>query len=161
MIVYFYVALFFDAFDVNREICAEFCGKCWCALGWGWSTVASKAKIVKNAGAFCLQVMYMEEEKVFSIEQVTAMLLTKLKETAESAMKKPVADCVISVSAALCFFPRWHGCTHKNLICADRVFIGEMMIFVHLKIYRISQECRRFLVVTCALKFKFITVFCS
>ncbi len=41
--------------------------------------------------------MYMEEEKVFSIEQVTAMLLTKLKETAEAALKKPVADCVISV----------------------------------------------------------------
>lgn len=39
----------------------------------------------------------MEEEKVFSIEQVTAMLLTKLKETAEAALKKPVADCVISV----------------------------------------------------------------
>lgn len=43
------------------------------------------------------QVMYMEEEKVFGIEQVTAMLLTKLKETAEAALKKPVADCVISV----------------------------------------------------------------
>lgn len=40
----------------------------------------------------------MEEEKVFSIEQVTAMLLTKLKETAENALKKPVADCVVSVS---------------------------------------------------------------
>lgn len=40
----------------------------------------------------------MEEEKVFSIEQVTAMLLTKLKETAETALKKPVADCVVSVS---------------------------------------------------------------
>lgn len=44
------------------------------------------------------EVMYMEEERVFSIEQVTGMLLTKLKETAESALKKPVADCVISVS---------------------------------------------------------------
>lgn len=40
----------------------------------------------------------MDEEKVFSIEQVTAMLLTKLKETAENALKKPVADCVVSVS---------------------------------------------------------------
>lgn len=40
----------------------------------------------------------MEEERVFSIEQVTGMLLNKLKETAESALKKPVADCVISVS---------------------------------------------------------------
>ncbi|XP_028276883.1 heat shock 70 kDa protein 4a isoform X2 [Parambassis ranga] len=49
------------------------------------------------AGFTGIKVMYMEEEKVFSIEQVTAMLLTKLKETAESAMKKSVADCVISV----------------------------------------------------------------
>lgn len=40
----------------------------------------------------------MDEERVFSIEQVTGMLLTKLKETAESALKKPVVDCVISVS---------------------------------------------------------------
>ena len=39
----------------------------------------------------------MEEERIFSIEQVTGMLLTKLKETAEAAMKKPVVDCVISV----------------------------------------------------------------
>uniref|UniRef100_A0A4W5NFA8 Heat shock protein 4a n=1 Tax=Hucho hucho TaxID=62062 RepID=A0A4W5NFA8_9TELE len=49
------------------------------------------------SGMTGIKVMYMEEEKVFSIEQVTAMLLTKLKETAETAMKKPVADCVISV----------------------------------------------------------------
>uniref|UniRef100_A0A665WDC8 Heat shock 70 kDa protein 4-like n=1 Tax=Echeneis naucrates TaxID=173247 RepID=A0A665WDC8_ECHNA len=48
-------------------------------------------------GTTGIKVMYMEEEKVFSIEQVTAMLLTKLKETAENALKKPVADCVISV----------------------------------------------------------------
>uniref|UniRef100_A0A671TU23 Heat shock protein 4a n=1 Tax=Sparus aurata TaxID=8175 RepID=A0A671TU23_SPAAU len=50
------------------------------------------------SGSTGIKVMYMEEEKVFSIEQVTGMLLTKLKETAESALKKPVADCVISVS---------------------------------------------------------------
>uniref|UniRef100_A0A671WZY8 Heat shock protein 4b n=1 Tax=Sparus aurata TaxID=8175 RepID=A0A671WZY8_SPAAU len=48
-------------------------------------------------GTTGIKVMYMEEEKVFSIEQVTAMLLTKLKETAETALKKPVADCVVSV----------------------------------------------------------------
>lgn len=46
--------------------------------------------------------MYLEEEKVFSVEQVTGMLLTKLKETAESALKKPVADCVISVGLVSC-----------------------------------------------------------
>uniref|UniRef100_A0A674PFG9 Heat shock protein 4b n=1 Tax=Takifugu rubripes TaxID=31033 RepID=A0A674PFG9_TAKRU len=49
------------------------------------------------SGTTGIKVMYLEEEKVFSIEQVTAMLLTKLKETAESALKKPVADCVVSV----------------------------------------------------------------
>uniref|UniRef100_A0A8C9VN57 Heat shock protein 4b n=1 Tax=Scleropages formosus TaxID=113540 RepID=A0A8C9VN57_SCLFO len=48
-------------------------------------------------GTTGIKVMYMDEEKVFSIEQVTGMLLTKLKETAESALKKPVVDCVISV----------------------------------------------------------------
>lgn len=48
-------------------------------------------------GTTGIKVMYMEEEKVFSIEQVTAMLLTKMKETAEQALKKPVADCVVSV----------------------------------------------------------------
>uniref|UniRef100_A0A665WEG3 Heat shock 70 kDa protein 4-like n=1 Tax=Echeneis naucrates TaxID=173247 RepID=A0A665WEG3_ECHNA len=53
-------------------------------------------------GTTGIKVMYMEEEKVFSIEQVTAMLLTKLKETAENALKKPVADCVISVLATAC-----------------------------------------------------------
>uniref|UniRef100_A0A8C0VKQ7 Heat shock protein family A (Hsp70) member 4 n=1 Tax=Cyanistes caeruleus TaxID=156563 RepID=A0A8C0VKQ7_CYACU len=45
--------------------------------------------------------MYMEEERNFTIEQVTGMLLTKLKETAENALKKPVVDCVVSVP---CFY---------------------------------------------------------
>lgn len=50
----------------------------------------------------------MDEEHLFSVEQITAMLLTKLKETAESNLKKPVTDCVISVSRiqqghAFCF----------------------------------------------------------
>uniref|UniRef100_A0A8C6KN35 Heat shock protein 4b n=1 Tax=Nothobranchius furzeri TaxID=105023 RepID=A0A8C6KN35_NOTFU len=55
------------------------------------------------SGTTGIKVMYMEEEKVFSIEQVTAMLLTKLKETAENALKKPVADCVVSVNGS-CFY---------------------------------------------------------
>ncbi|KAM9782002.1 heat shock 70 kDa protein 4a [Syngnathus typhle] len=54
-----------------------------------------------SSGSTALKVMYMEEEKLFSVEQVTGMLLTKLKETAESDLKKPVADCVISVP---CYF---------------------------------------------------------
>ncbi|CAB1453592.1 unnamed protein product [Pleuronectes platessa] len=63
---------------------------------------ATKSNLVYDlaempSGSTGIKVMYMEEERVFSIEQVTGMLLTKLKETAESALKKPVADCVISV----------------------------------------------------------------
>lgn len=50
-----------------------------------------------NNGGVGLRVMYMEEPHIFSVEQITAMLLTKLKETAESNLKKPVTDCVISV----------------------------------------------------------------
>lgn len=44
-----------------------------------------------------IKVRYLDEDKVFTIEQITGMLLTKLKETSESALKKPVVDCVISV----------------------------------------------------------------
>ncbi|CAN9502142.1 unnamed protein product [Ophioblennius macclurei] len=47
-----------------------------------------------NAG---IKVRYLEEDKVFTCEQITGMLLTKLKETSENALKKPVVDCVISV----------------------------------------------------------------
>lgn len=56
----------------------------------------------------------MEEEKVFSIEQVTAMLLTKMKETAESALKKPVGDCVISVSELM------YSLTHSILCVGSK-----------------------------------------
>uniref|UniRef100_A0A8C8SMC6 Heat shock protein 105 kDa n=1 Tax=Pelusios castaneus TaxID=367368 RepID=A0A8C8SMC6_9SAUR len=51
---------------------------------------------MKNGGVG-IKVMYMDEEHLFSVEQITAMLLTKLKETAETNLKKPVTDCVISV----------------------------------------------------------------
>ncbi|XP_030067605.1 heat shock 70 kDa protein 4 [Microcaecilia unicolor] len=52
-------------------------------------------------GSTGIRVRYLEEERSFTIEQVMAMLLTKLKETAESALKKPVVDCVIAVP---CFY---------------------------------------------------------
>uniref|UniRef100_A0A803TFQ1 Heat shock protein 105 kDa n=1 Tax=Anolis carolinensis TaxID=28377 RepID=A0A803TFQ1_ANOCA len=51
---------------------------------------------MKN-GNVGIKVTYMDEEHFFSVEQITAMLLTKLKETAENNLKKPVTDCVISV----------------------------------------------------------------
>jgi heat shock protein len=45
-----------------------------------------------------LQVNYLDEEHVFSPEQITAMLFTKLKDISENALKTKVNDCVISVS---------------------------------------------------------------
>ncbi|KAM6147943.1 heat shock 70 kDa protein 4L isoform 2-T2 [Erethizon dorsatum] len=48
-------------------------------------------------GSAGVKVRYLDEERPFAIEQVTGMLLAKLKEIAENALKKPVADCVISV----------------------------------------------------------------
>uniref|UniRef100_A0A3Q3A778 Heat shock protein 4 like n=1 Tax=Kryptolebias marmoratus TaxID=37003 RepID=A0A3Q3A778_KRYMA len=48
-------------------------------------------------GSAGIKVRYLDEEKVFTVEQISGMLLTKLRETSESALKKPVVDCVISV----------------------------------------------------------------
>lgn len=44
-----------------------------------------------------LQVNYLNEENVFSPEQCLAMLLTKLKDVASTALQTPINDCVISV----------------------------------------------------------------
>uniref|UniRef100_A0A8B9HMZ4 Heat shock 105/110 protein 1 n=1 Tax=Astyanax mexicanus TaxID=7994 RepID=A0A8B9HMZ4_ASTMX len=43
------------------------------------------------------KVSYLEKEHRFSIEQITAMLLTKMKESAEASLQKKVAECVISI----------------------------------------------------------------
>ncbi|XP_013869114.1 heat shock 70 kDa protein 4L [Austrofundulus limnaeus] len=48
-------------------------------------------------GSAGIKVRYLDEDKAFTVEQISGMLLTKLKETSESALKKPVVDCVISV----------------------------------------------------------------
>ncbi|KAF0304168.1 Heat shock protein 4 [Amphibalanus amphitrite] len=52
-------------------------------------------------GGVGVKVQYMGEDAVFRPEQLTAMLFTKLKETAEAALKIKVVDVVISVP---CFF---------------------------------------------------------
>ncbi|XP_077394523.1 heat shock 70 kDa protein 4L [Festucalex cinctus] len=52
-------------------------------------------------GTTGLKVRYLDEDKVFTVQQITGMLLSKLKETSEGALKKPVVDCVVSVP---CFF---------------------------------------------------------
>uniref|UniRef100_A0A673J150 Heat shock 105/110 protein 1 n=1 Tax=Sinocyclocheilus rhinocerous TaxID=307959 RepID=A0A673J150_9TELE len=50
-----------------------------------------------NDGKVGVKVMYLDQEHHFSIEQVTAMLLTKLKDIAEANLQKKVVKCVIAV----------------------------------------------------------------
>lgn len=44
-----------------------------------------------------INVNYLNEQQTFSVEQITGMLLTKLKEISEVTLKTKVNDCVISV----------------------------------------------------------------
>ncbi|KAL1455571.1 hypothetical protein WDU94_009656 [Cyamophila willieti] len=48
-------------------------------------------------GSIGIKVKYLNEDKVFSPEQITAMLLTKLRETSEIALQCNISDCVLSV----------------------------------------------------------------
>lgn len=48
-------------------------------------------------GRIGIHVQYLGEKHVFSPEQITAMLFTKLKDTSETALQTAVNDCVISV----------------------------------------------------------------
>lgn len=48
-------------------------------------------------GGIGVRVNYLDEEHVYSPEQLTAMLFTKLKETSEAALSAQVNDCVIAV----------------------------------------------------------------
>jgi heat shock protein len=48
-------------------------------------------------GSIGIRVNYMEEEEVFTPEQITAMLFTKLKTDAAVELKAQIYDCVITV----------------------------------------------------------------
>lgn len=53
--------------------------------------------IRKKDGTIGIKVHYLDEDHIFSIQQITGMFFTKLKETAEAALKCEVNQCVISV----------------------------------------------------------------
>lgn len=55
-------------------------------------------KVTQQAdGNIGIHVQYLGEEHIFSPEQITAMLFTKLKDISETALQTIVNDCVISV----------------------------------------------------------------
>lgn len=56
--------------------------------------------VVKGAGDKpMLEVNYKGETKTFAAEEISAMVLVKMKETAESFIGQPVTDAVITVPA--------------------------------------------------------------
>ncbi|GAB6020729.1 Major heat shock 70 kDa protein Bb [Chamberlinius hualienensis] len=56
-------------------------------------------KVLNDSGKPKIQVEYKGERKVFSPEEVSSMVLTKMKEIAEAYLGSPVRDVVITVPA--------------------------------------------------------------
>ncbi|CAN3363008.1 heat shock protein Ssa2p [Diutina catenulata] len=56
-------------------------------------------KVVDKAGKPAIQVEFKGENKTFSPEEISSMVLTKMKETAESYIGEKVTDAVITVPA--------------------------------------------------------------
>lgn len=56
-------------------------------------------KVVNQDGKPYIKVEFKGEDKVFTPEEISAMILTKMKETAESYLGKTVTDAVITVPA--------------------------------------------------------------
>jgi len=56
-------------------------------------------KLVPKEGKPYIQVQYLGETKVFSPEEVSAMILTKMKQTAEDYLGKKVTHAVVTVPA--------------------------------------------------------------
>lgn len=73
-----------------------------------------------SAGETLIQANYMGELQTFTPEQVVAMLLTKLKETGERALKTKVVDVVVSVPSFFTDVERRSmisACQMANLNC--------------------------------------------
>jgi len=56
-------------------------------------------KLVDDKGTPKLQVQYKGEEKTFAAEEISSMVLTKMKETAEAFTGKDIKDVVVTVPA--------------------------------------------------------------
>ena len=56
-------------------------------------------RIANRGGKPVIQANYMNEEKEFTPEEISSMILVKMKEIAESFLGKPVRDAVITVPA--------------------------------------------------------------
>ncbi|OXA46680.1 97 kDa heat shock protein [Folsomia candida] len=75
-------------------------------LGWRWDDFFVQDELNKlpykviphHSGGVAVEVNYCGKDKSYSVEHVTAMLLTGLKETTEVVLKGEIKNCVIAVS---------------------------------------------------------------
>ncbi|GAB1597837.1 heat shock 70 kDa protein 4-like [Argonauta hians] len=77
-------------------------------------------KIIENNGQALVEVQYRREVNQYTPLQITAMILMKLKETAEAALKAKVVDCVVSVPSTYTDMQRramLDACQMVNLNC--------------------------------------------
>merc|ERR1711937_520754 len=56
-------------------------------------------KVVNDSNTPKIQVQYKGEEKTFSAEEISSMVLIKMKETAENFIGQPIKDAVVTVPA--------------------------------------------------------------
>ncbi|CAF3649771.1 unnamed protein product [Rotaria sp. Silwood1] len=56
-------------------------------------------KVINDSGKPKIEVQYKNETKLFSPEEISSMVLTKMKETAETYLGKKVLDAVVTVPA--------------------------------------------------------------
>lgn len=81
-------------------------------------------KVVNRHGKPYIQVKVKGEETVFSPEQISAMILGKMKETAEAFLGKTIKDAVITVpgSIHLRFFPPFFLNNLNSVVCLFMIF---------------------------------------
>ncbi|KAJ0179301.1 hypothetical protein K1T71_005013 [Dendrolimus kikuchii] len=71
----------------------------------------------RQDGGIGIRVNYLGEDNVFSPEQITAMLFTKLKDIAATALQTQINDCVISV-------PSYFTNTERNALLEAAAIAG-------------------------------------
>jgi heat shock protein 1/8 len=64
-----------------------------------------------------VQVQYMKETKTFTPEQISAMIITEMKKTAEAYLGEKITDVVLTIPAY--FNDRQRGCTKDAIAIAD------------------------------------------
>jgi heat shock protein 1/8 len=67
-------------------------------------------EVVEKNGSPLIKVQYLGEEKTFSPQQISSMVLTKMKEISEAKLGKTVKKAVVTLAFTL-------SCTNSCLYC--------------------------------------------